>query len=292
MVIGLPFSLPPQTRHSSKLPSKIAFGVILLTFLFNYQPSFSFPPVKQNLAHAQTPSPTPEQTQTINSKPLDIVFKLPFNGYITTYFSSYHPGIDLATPLGTPIHPVADGTVTDEGFNHWGLGLNVVVDHGHGYQSLYAHMGKIFVKIGQKVTTDDVLGVVGLTGHTTGPHTHLQISKDGEDINPLNVLPPVRTIPLATDFTPIATGSTQTTTSPLPVETPAASTGTILTLSSTPTPTLTPAPTPDPAQALNNNLKVIQIIQVGIPAVTPIASSPLSLTGQLSPLNLINQLAL
>lgn len=283
MVIGLPFNLPKLTRHSSKLTSKIAFGVILLTFLFNYQPSFSFPPIKQNVARAQTPSPTPEQSQTIDAKSLGLVFKLPHDGYISTYFSSYHPGVDLATALGTPIHPVAGGTVVDAGFNYWGLGLNVVVDHGHGYQSLYAHMGKIYVKIGQKVSSDDVLGEVGLTGHTTGPHTHLQISKDGENINPLTVLPEVRNTPLASDFTPIATDSAQLSTITPPVETPIASTEAILVSSPTQTPTPTPTPTPDPSQTLNDTLKVVQVTNIETPSTKPSPTeSPLQLLNKLS----------
>lgn len=99
--------------------------------------------------------------------------------------------MDLATPLGTEIHPVAEGVVSQVGFDIWGLGLMVVVDHAGGYQSLYAHMGKIDVKVGDKVSDDSILGVVGLTGHTSGPHTHLQISKDGKNIDPLTVLPKI-----------------------------------------------------------------------------------------------------
>src|SRR5205823_5385158 len=93
-------------------------------------------------------------------------FDLPHPGYLTTPYSSYHPGIDIATGLGMPIHPIGKGTVVDVGFNFWGLGLTVTVDHGQGYKSLYAHMGKIYVNKSQQVSKADILGEVGLTGRT------------------------------------------------------------------------------------------------------------------------------
>ena len=187
----LPFKHLPHIPNLSKISAKIALGVFFLTFFCNFQPSFSFPPVKRNVVHAQTPTDNIEQTQTLDSKALDVVFKLPHDGAISTHFSAFHPGVDIAAPLGTLIHPVADGVVVDEGFNFWGLGLTVTVDHGHGYQSLYAHMGKIYVKKGDQVTTDQYLGEIGLTGNTSGPHTHLQISKDGNNFDPMTVLPPL-----------------------------------------------------------------------------------------------------
>ena len=195
----LPLPLP-RIPNTSKLMSKIALGTVLLTFLLNYQPAFSFPPVKQNLVHAQESQPV--QIQTVSSDKLPIVFSLPHQGYISTHFSSYHPGIDIATPLGTPIHPVAEGVVESAGYDFWGLGLNVVVKHVNGYESLYAHMAVTYVKKGDQVTTDNMLGEVGLTGHTTGPHTHLQISKDGTNIDPQPLLPALRDYPTIADFTP------------------------------------------------------------------------------------------
>lgn len=196
MFKGLPFKHLPLNPKSATLPSKIALGIFLITFLLGYQPTLGFPPIRKSTVHAQVT----EQTQTITPQALPIVFQLPHDGYVSTHFSLLHPGIDLATALGTQIHPVAPGVVVSAGYDYWGLGLNVVVDHGHGYESLYAHMGRIDVKPGQTVSPSDILGVVGLTGHTTGPHTHLQISKDGVNFDPLTVLPPVRNYPTAADF--------------------------------------------------------------------------------------------
>jgi murein DD-endopeptidase MepM/ murein hydrolase activator NlpD len=136
----------------------------------------------------------PTAVSAQETKP-QISFQLPHQGYVSTRFTSYHPGIDVATQLGTPIHPVADGTVIETGFNVWGLGLSVTIEHPDGYKSVYAHMGKINVTKDQKVTPSDTLGEVGLTGNTTGPHTHLEVSKDGNRIDPLSLLPSISNEP-------------------------------------------------------------------------------------------------
>ncbi len=177
----------PHFLTLSKIFAKLSLGMALLYLLSNYQPTLGFPPIKRNVVHAQVTQP--EQTQKINVSSLPFVAQLPHQGYISTYYSAFHPGIDIATFLGDKIHPIGEGTVIDTSYTYWGLGQTVTVDHGQGYQSLYAHMGKVYVKDGQKVSSNDVLGEVGLTGNTSGPHTHLQISKDGQTINPLAILP-------------------------------------------------------------------------------------------------------
>lgn len=174
---------------------KLALGIIALAFLLDYHPALSIPLLRKGIVNAQI-----EQVQTITGERLPFEFQLPHPGYMSTQFSSYHPGIDIATGLGFPIKPIAKGVVLDEGYNFWGLGLNVIIDHGNGYRSLYAHMGKIYVKKGQEVSMTDYLGEVGLTGRTTGPHTHLEIYRDGTSIDPLAVLPAIRQIPVAEDF--------------------------------------------------------------------------------------------
>lgn len=197
---GQPLKWMPNNPLSGRffLVKKFTLGIICLTFFLNYQPAFQIPPLKTNLVHAQT-----EQSQVIQSQASLVDFQLPHPGYISTHFSSYHPGIDLATGLGMPIKPIAKGTVVDTGFNFWGLGLMVVVDHGQGYKSTYGHMGKIYVSKGQEVGTSDYLGEVGLTGHTSGPHTHLELAKDNVNIDPLTVLPKIRDYPEASDFQPV-----------------------------------------------------------------------------------------
>lgn len=191
----------PHFPGLSKLSIKFALGILCLLFFLSYEPVFAFPPVKRPLALAQTH----EQSQTVSAQSLPFTFQLPHPGYLSTSFSYFHPGIDIATGLGMPIKPVAKGKVLSTGYNLWGLGLNVEIDHGSGYHSLYAHMGKIYVTPGKTVTENDILGEVGLTGHTSGPHDHLEISLNGKNIDPLKLLPELRTIPIAQDFATVST---------------------------------------------------------------------------------------
>lgn len=210
---------PFLLRHrfpNFKLKFKLGALLLCLSFFLNYQPSFSFPPVERPLVYAET---TQEQSVTPSVSP--VTFQLPFTGYITTTFSSYHPGIDLCAGLGMPIKPIAKGTVVETGFNFFGLGLMVEVEHEGGYRSLYGHMGKIYVTKGQTVGENDYLGEIGMTGHTSGPHTHLEVSKDGVKINPLTILPEIRKFPKEEDF--VARQSSTPSAVLVPVATPNAS---------------------------------------------------------------------
>ncbi len=107
---------------------------------------------------------------------------------ISTYYSSWHPGMDLVTDAGTAIYPVADGYVSSAGWSLWGYGNVVYVQHANGVQTLYAHMSKINVTTGQQVTAATVLGLVGTTGHSTGPHLHFEIHKNDVPFNPKGVV--------------------------------------------------------------------------------------------------------
>lgn len=177
------------------LPKRVSLLAILVYSLFTflgYYPIFSIPPIKKHQIFAQAQEQKGEVIASSFSKPLI----LPHPGYLSTRFTSYHPGIDLAAGLGMPIHPVISGVVEDTGFNIWGLGNYVLVAHENGFKSKYSHMGKIYVKIGDKVTSENLLGEVGLSGHTSGPHTHLEITKDDKFIDPQKLLPEIPDMPL------------------------------------------------------------------------------------------------
>lgn len=167
-------------------------GAILLS-LTGYYPSFGIPPVKKSLVLASYQEQKGEIIAESFSKPLI----LPHPGYLSTRFSTYHPGIDIATGLGMPIHPINDGEVSDVGRDFWGLGNYVVVTHQNGFKSKYAHMGKIYVKAKDKVTEENILGEVGLTGHTSGPHTHLEITHNDNFVDPQALLPEIPDMPVA-----------------------------------------------------------------------------------------------
>lgn len=95
-----------------------------------------------------------------------------------------HPGIDFAAPRGTPVYATGDGVVIFEGNNHDGYGDHVIINNGYGYESLFAHLYKIKVHNHQKVKRGQVIGWVGSTGKSTGPHCHYEVIKDGIKVNP------------------------------------------------------------------------------------------------------------
>lgn len=108
-------------------------------------------------------------------------FKLdPFSGE-----RAFHSGIDLACNSGTPILAPADGKVEYAGWKE-GLGIMVKIDHGHGYATIFGHMSKNLARTGDKVHRGDLIGEVGSTGHSTGPHLHYEVWKNGQAQNPLH----------------------------------------------------------------------------------------------------------
>ena len=102
--------------------------------------------------------------------------------YKTTKF---HAGLDFSAPQGTPIYATADGTISTAGNSGNGYGNHVIINHGYGYETLYGHMVRVKVKNGQTVKRGEVIGWVGSTGKSTGPHCHYEVHKNGEKINPI-----------------------------------------------------------------------------------------------------------
>ncbi len=117
-------------------------------------------------------------------------FQLPVGtGDVSQGFSRFHKGVDLRAPLKTAVYPVSAGRVVKVTQGRWGYGRWVMIDHQSEVSSLYAHLGQIKVKEGQEVDKGTMVGEVGLTGWTTGPHLHLEIYERGQAINPRQVLP-------------------------------------------------------------------------------------------------------
>ncbi len=96
-----------------------------------------------------------------------------------------HKGLDFAAPQGTPIYATGDGVVTDAGFSESGYGNHVEINHGYGYQTLYGHMVRVKVRRGQKVKRGEVIGWVGSTGKSTGPHCHYEVMVNGNNVDPV-----------------------------------------------------------------------------------------------------------
>jgi murein DD-endopeptidase MepM/ murein hydrolase activator NlpD len=114
----------------------------------------------------------------------------PTTGVITLEFGQrspyqlYHTGIDIANSVGTDIIPLYEGTITYAGENSWGFGKHIIIDHGNNVITIYAHLSKIFVYKGQKISRGEVIGKMGTTGWSTGPHLHFQINIYGIPVNP------------------------------------------------------------------------------------------------------------
>ncbi|MEK9566039.1 MAG: M23 family metallopeptidase [Flavobacteriaceae bacterium] len=110
-------------------------------------------------------------------------------GYRTDPFTKkrrFHYGMDFSARKGTPIYATGNGVVKRADNRSSGYGKHIRIDHGFGYISLYAHLSKYNVRRGQKVKRGDIIGYVGNTGRSVGPHVHYEIFKDNKKINPLN----------------------------------------------------------------------------------------------------------
>jgi murein DD-endopeptidase MepM/ murein hydrolase activator NlpD len=99
----------------------------------------------------------------------------------------FHSGLDISARVGAPIHAPADGVVSDLGYNA-GFGNTIVLSHGYGYLTRYAHMHNFAVTLGQSVRRGDVIGYVGTTGRSTGPHLHYEVLVNNEPVNPRNFI--------------------------------------------------------------------------------------------------------
>jgi len=100
---------------------------------------------------------------------------------------AFHPGMDLVATMGTPIHATADGKVVFAGPDG-GYGNMVEIDHGNGLKTRYGHMSRILVKQGDRVREGDVIGKVGSTGRSTGPHLHYEVRVDDSPVDPVSFM--------------------------------------------------------------------------------------------------------
>ncbi|MBI9054541.1 MAG: M23 family metallopeptidase [Bacteroidales bacterium] len=105
----------------------------------------------------------------------------PFTGKRTM-----HHGMDFTGPEGSDIFATGDGVVIEAGYNSHGYGNKIMIDHGYGYKTIYAHLQKVNVDIGQKVKRGDVIGLLGNTGRSTGAHLHYEVRLYNKMINPIN----------------------------------------------------------------------------------------------------------
>ncbi len=130
-----------------------------------------------------------QQTPNAGTVAASGVFIWPTSGAISQSFRWYHRAIDIANKTGTPILAADAGKIIVAGWpDNIGYGNRVMIDHGNGYITLYGHMSKVLVEIGQTVKRGDTIGLMGSTGRSTGPHCHFEIRAAGKTQDPLAYL--------------------------------------------------------------------------------------------------------
>jgi murein DD-endopeptidase MepM/ murein hydrolase activator NlpD len=137
---------------------------------------------------AVSPTPTPRPSSPAPTPSIDGKMAWPTEGHrITQYFSWRHNGLDVANKTGTAIYAAEAGVIEFSGWST-GYGNNIIIDHGGGKKTRYAHMSRMFVVVGQRVARGEHIAAMGSTGWSTGPHLHFEVIINGVRQNPLNYL--------------------------------------------------------------------------------------------------------
>lgn len=115
----------------------------------------------------------------------------PVSGPISSGFGwrrgSFHSGVDIRADIGTPVKATANGIVSYAGWNS-GYGLTIIIRHNFGFSTLYAHLSRILVKVGERVERGDTIGYTGMTGYATGPHLHYEVRVNDRPVDPKGYL--------------------------------------------------------------------------------------------------------
>ncbi|NEO27559.1 MAG: M23 family metallopeptidase [Kamptonema sp. SIO4C4] len=169
-----------------------------------------------------SPATNSSATEVNTSQNLQSSFLWPASGQISQGFHRYHEGLDIAGPVGTPIFATKAGTVVAAGWDDWGLGNAIMLQHADGSRTVYGHNQTLFVQEGQQVEQGQMIAEMGSTGNSTGPHLHFEVYLEGDRaIDPLQVLSTVgqngQTPPsnvAVADAQTVATGSSSQCTGP------------------------------------------------------------------------------
>jgi murein DD-endopeptidase MepM/ murein hydrolase activator NlpD len=178
MTIGLP-SVPRWTFRGVAL---IAGAVLILLTVLARQDANNLPssiPDSKGAAPSAVLLPTP----CLPWEPGGLLW--PASGRVSQGYSASHPALDISSRSGTPVYAIADGVVLSVREDDDRFGIHILLEHGEGYTSFYAHLGAATVKVGESVMKGQKIGIVGQTGLSTGPHLHFEIREDGIPANPL-----------------------------------------------------------------------------------------------------------
>jgi murein DD-endopeptidase MepM/ murein hydrolase activator NlpD len=177
--------LKPFSKYSRKFfekvkIQKIVSGIVVASL-------FSVVVLPSSITQAQ--SEFEKNYANLNEVQIEITtensVRLPLDKFtISQGYTFFHKGIDFAAPTGEEIFPIMDGVVEKTAYDRFAFGNHVVVNHGSGIITLYAHLSKISVKEGQNITKNETIGTVGSTGWSTGSHLHLQVWDEEGLVNP------------------------------------------------------------------------------------------------------------
>ena len=173
-------------QKARRLAGGLLVTVLTFTFLVNSFANIGGASVLAINISGNTPKPVVDAATAYTTQvPIDYQYE-------SRGFSWYHAGADLVAPTGTPVRPIMAGVVEAVNHDYFGFGNHVIVQHDGGYESIYGHLSRTEVEVGQKVDLSTELGLSGSTGFSTGPHLHIEIHKDGVPIDPAEIVPGVR----------------------------------------------------------------------------------------------------
>lgn len=176
-----PTAIPPKPPLAdTPTPTQTANPGNVLT------PEIAHDPRKQDIT-AENPSCGNIQEVPVSTG--KFIWPSPYQALSGGSFRQGHPGFDLNAPEGSPLYATDTGLVIFAGWTGVGYGNTVMMDHGNGFRSLYAHLSQISTFCGAKVHKGKIIGLSGNTGNSSGPHLHFEVRVPGGWINPLSVLP-------------------------------------------------------------------------------------------------------
>jgi len=171
-----PADIISYTLNALTPDQPLAAGAMLIV------PGGEKPYVPRYVSHYSGPIPEGAARGTGN-------FSWPASGYITQRYWSLHRALDIGASTGAPVYASDSGYVVFAGWDKTGYGNLIIIDHGNGYTTYYAHLSKILAAFGKSVSKGQMIGLVGSTGRSTGSHLHFEIRYHDNQRNPAGLLP-------------------------------------------------------------------------------------------------------
>ena len=175
------YIMVPGAERQPELPTRLAAQLPAAASAGQVAPVAAAP--APQAAAVPPPAPAPAIAAP------DSTFGWPAYGQLSQGFAYGHRGLDIAKSYGSPIVAAGSGVVAWVQYLSYGYGYHLLIDHGNGYQTLYAHFQEVFVAPGQRVSRGEQIGRMGATGLATGPHLHFEVHLNGMPVNPMAVLP-------------------------------------------------------------------------------------------------------